>query len=287
MGIKLDGKFLANNICQNLTTRCDHLKECGTTPALIIITTGDNAASQSYAKAKIARCKEIGIWSVVRHYDYLTKAEFMGLLSYAKSPIIIQEPIVGEVDYNFINTRLDPWQDVDGFSCTNMGRLAAGFKPLNAPCTPMGIMRLLDEYMIDVEGKNALVIGRSNIVGRPMVMMLEHEGATVTIAHSKTKNLLNHIFNADIVVSATGHRMTNIEQNVADVKKILGVSNPMTDKIIIDVGMNRDENGKLCGDFSEEFKAKFGFYTPTPGSTGPMTVAMLMENVIRFYERSM
>ena len=285
MGIKLDGKFLANNICQNLTTRCNHLKEYGIKPALIIITTGDNAASQSYAKAKIARCKEIGIWSVVRHYDYLTKAEFMGLLSYAKSPIIIQEPIVGEVDYNFINTRLAPWQDVDGFSCTNMGRLAAGFEPLNAPCTPMGIMRLLDEYMIDVEGKNALVIGRSNIVGRPMAMMLEHEGATVTIAHSKTKSLMPLVNRADIIVSATGHRMTSLER---DIESYCSVSvDDRKFKTIIDVGMNRDENGKLCGDFSEDFKAKFGFYTPTPGSTGPMTVAMLMENVIRFYERSM
>lgn len=285
MGIKLDGKFLANNICQNLAARCNHLKEYGIEPALIIITTGDNAASQSYAKAKIARCKEIGIWSVARHYDYLTKAEFMGLLSYAKSPIIIQEPIVGEVDYNFINTRLDPWQDVDGFSCMNMGRLAAGFESLNAPCTPMGIMRLLDEYMIDIESKNALVIGRSNIVGRPMAMMFEHEGATVTIAHSKTKSLMPLVNRADIIVSATGHRMTSLER---DIESYCSVSvDDRKFKTIVDVGMNRDENGKLCGDFSEDFKAKFGFYTPTPGSTGPMTVAMLMENVIRFYERSM
>lgn len=285
MGIKLDGKFLANNICQNLTTRCNHLKECGIEPALIIIPTGDNAASQSYAKAKIARCKEIGIWSVVRHYDYLTKAEFMGLLSYIKSPIIIQEPIVGEVDYNFINTRLDPWQDVDGFSCTNMGRLATGFEPLNTPCTPMGVMRLLDEYMIDVEGKNALVIGRSNIVGRPMAMMLEHEGATVTIAHSKTKSLMPLMNKADIIISATGHRMTDLERDVEMYCKVSVDDRRF--KTIIDVGVNRDENGHLYGDFSEDFKAKYGYWTPCVGGVGPMTVAMLMENVIRFYERSM
>lgn len=285
MGIKLDGKFLANNICQNLATRCDHLKECGIEPALIIITTGDNAASQSYAKAKIARCKEIGIWSVVRHYDYLTKAEFMGLLSYAKSPIIVQEPIVGEVDYNFINTRLDPWQDVDGFSCTNMGRLAAGFKPLNAPCTPMGVMRLLDKYMINVEGKNALVINRSNIVGRPMAMMLEHEGATVTIAHSKTKSLMPLMSKADIIISATGHRMTDLERDVEMYCKVSVDDRRF--KTIIDVGVNRDENGHLYGDFSEGFKAKYGYWTPCVGGVGPMTTAILMENVIRFYERNM
>ena len=285
MGIKLDGKFLANNICQNLAMRCDHLKECGIKPALIIITTGDNAASQSYAKAKFARCKEIGIWSVVKHYDYLTKAEFMGLLSYAKSPIIIQEPIVGEVDYNFINTRLDPWQDVDGFSCTNMGRLATGFEPLNAPCTPMGVMRLLNEYMIDVESKNVLVIGRSNIVGRPMAMMLEHAGATVTIAHSKTKSLLPLMNKADIIVSATGYRMTDLERDVEMYCKVSVDDRRF--KTIIDVGVNHDENGKLCGDFSEEFKAKYGYWTPSAGGVGPMTTAMLMENVVRFYERDM
>lgn len=283
MGIKLDGKFLANTICQSLATRCDHLKECRIKPALIIITTGDNAASQAYAKAKIARCKEIGVFSIVKHYDYLTKAEFMGLLSFTKSPIIIQEPIVGEVDYNFINTRLDPWQDVDGFSCTNMGRLAAGFEPFNVPCTPMGVMRLLDEYMIDIEGKNALVIGRSNIVGRPMAMMLEHAGATVTIAHSKTKSLMPLMNKADIIVSAIGHRMTDLERDVEMYCKVSVDDRRF--KTIIDVGVNRDENGKLCGDFSEEFKTKYGYWTPSVGGVGPMTTAMLMENVIRFYER--
>ena len=285
MGIKLDGKFLANNICQNLATRCDHLKECGIEPALTIVTTGDDAASQSYAKAKIARCKEIGVFSIVKHYDYLTKAAFIGLLSFTKSPIIIQEPIVGDVDYDFINVRLDPWEDVDGACCENMGRLAVGFEPLNAPCTPMGVMRLLDEYMIDVEGKNALVIGRSNIVGRPMAMMLEHAGATVTIAHSKTKSLLPLMNKADIIVSATGHRMTDLERDVEMYCKVSVDDRRF--KTIIDVGINRDENGKLCGDFSEEFKAKYGYWTPSAGGVGPMTTAMLMENVIRFYERDM
>lgn len=285
MGIRMDGKALADRICLDLKSKCDMLIGLGIQPVLTIVTTGEDAASKVYVRNKVKRCEEIGIKADVRHYDYLTKQDFLDLNRDVDNPIIVQEPITGEVDHEFVAEYLNPVQDVDGFADYNVARLATGGKPYNYPCTPNGVMTLLHEYGVEIEGKNTLVIGRSNIVGRPMAMMLEHEGTTVTIAHSKTKNLLNHIFNADIVVSATGHRMTNIEQNVADVKKILGVSNPMADKIIIDVGMNRDENGKLCGDFSEDFKAKFGFYTPTPGSTGPMTVAMLMTNVINYYER--
>lgn len=285
MGIRMNGKALADRICLDLKGRCDKLIELDVQPILTIVTTGEDAASKVYVRNKVKRCEEIGIKADVRHYDYLTKQDFLDLNREVDNPIIVQEPITGEVDQEFVAEYLNPVQDVDGFADYNVARLATGGKPYNFPCTPNGVMALLHKYGVEIEGKNVLVIGRSNIVGRPMAMMLEHEGATVTIAHSKTTNLLNHIFNADIMVSATGHRMTNIEQYVADLKKILGISNPMADKIIIDVGMNRDENGKLCGDFSEDFKAKFGFYTPTPGSTGPMTVAMLMTNVINYYER--
>ena len=138
-------------------------------------------------------------------------------------------------------------------------------------------MALLHEYGVEIEGKNALVIGRSNIVGRPMAMMLEHEGATVTIAHSKTSTfaLLSRMATTDIIVSAVG------KHNFVDAHSL---DNVIKNKVIIDVGMNRDENGKLCGDFSEELKQKAAYYTPTPGGTGPMTVAMLMQNVIEYYE---
>ena len=285
MGIKMDGKALADKICLDLKARCDVLKSRNINPVLTIVTSGEDSASKVYVRNKVKRCEEIGIKADVRHYDYLTEQDFLDLNREVDNPIIVQEPITGEVDHDFVAEYLNLVQDVDGFADYNVARLATGGKPYNYPCTPNGVMALLHEYGVEIEGKNALVIGRSNIVGRPMAMMLEHEGATVTIAHSKTKNLLGHIFNADIVVSATGHRMTNIEQNVADVKKILGVSNPMADKIIVDVGMNRDENGKLCGDFSEELKQKAAYYTSTPGGTGPMTVAMLMQNVIEFYER--
>lgn len=281
MGIRMDGKALADRICLDLKERCDKLIELDVQPVLTIVTTGEDAASKVYVRNKVKRCEEIGIKADVRHYDYLTKQDFLDLNREVDNPIIVQEPITGKVDHDFVAEYLNPVQDVDGFADYNVSRLATGGKPYNFPCTPNGAMSLLDKYGVEIEGKNVLVIGRSNIVGRPMAMMLEHEGATVTIAHSKTDNytLISRMATVDIIVSAVG------KHNFVDVSALERHPHMIKNKIIIDVGMNRDENGKLCGDFSEDFKAKFGFYTPTPGSTGPMTVAMLMTNVINFYER--
>lgn len=281
MGIRMDGKALADRICLDLKERCDKLIEVGIRPVLTIVTTGDDAASKVYVRNKVKRCEEIGIKADVQHYDYLTKQDFLDLHREVDNPIIVQEPITGEVDHDFVAEYLNPVQDVDGFADYNVARLATGGQPYNYPCTPNGVMALLHEYGVEIEGKNALVIGRSNIVGRPMAMMLEHEGPTVTIAHSKTDNftLFSKMATADIIVSAVG------KHNFVNVGVLERHPHMIKNKIIIDIGINRDENGKLCGDFSEDFKAKFGFYTPTPGSTGPMTVAMLMTNVINFYER--
>ena len=281
MGIRMDGKALADKICLDLKERCDKLIELDVQPTLTIVTTGEDAASKVYVRNKIKRCEEIGIKADVRHYDYLTKQDFLDLHREIDNPIIVQEPITGEVDHEFVAEYLNPVQDVDGFADYNVARLATGGKPYNFPCTPNGVMALLDEYSVEIEGKNALVIGRSNIVGRPMAMMLEHEGATVMIAHSKTDNftLFSRMATVDIIVSAVG------KHNFIDVSSLERHPHMIKNKIIIDVGMNRDENGKLCGDFSEDFKAKFGFYTPDIGGTGLMTVAMLMTNVINFYER--
>ena len=281
MGIRMDGKALADRICLDLKECCDKLIELDVQPILTIVTTGENAASKVYVRNKVKRCEEIGIKADVRHYDYLTEQDFLDLNREVDNPIIVQEPITGEVDHEFVAEYLNPVQDVDGFADYNMARLATGGKPYNYPCTPNGVMALLHEYGVEIEGKNALVIGRSNIVGRPMAMMLEHEGATVTIAHSKTDNytLISRMATVDIIVSAVG------KHNFINVGTLELHPHMIKNKVIIDVGMNRDENGKLCGDFSEDFKGKFGFYTPTPGSTGPMTVAMLMTNVINYYER--
>ena len=285
MGIKMDGKALADKICLDLKARCDVLKSRNINPVLTIVTSGEDSASKVYVRNKVKRCEEIGIKADVWYYDYLTKQVFNDLHRGIDNPIIVQEPITGEVDHKFVAEYLNPVQDVDGFADYNVARLATGGKPYNYPCTPNGVMALLHEYGVEMEGKNALVIGRSNIVGRPMAMMLEHEGATVTVAHSKTKSLMPLINRADIIVSATGHRMTSLER---DIESCCSVSvDDRKFKTIVDVGMNRDENGKLCGDFSEEFKAKFGFYTPGIGGTGPMTVIMLMTNTIKFYERDL
>ena len=195
----MDGKTLADKICLDLKARCDVLKSRNINPVLTIVTSGEDSASKVYVRNKVKRCEEIGIKADVRHYDKLNRIDIDDIIGFIKNPIIVQEPITGNVTHAYVARELLALNDVDGFSHLNMALLATGEKPYHRPCTPSGVMRLLEEYNIPLEGKNALVIGRSNIVGRPMAMMLEHEGATVTIAHSKTKNLLGHIFNADIV----------------------------------------------------------------------------------------
>ena len=246
---------------------------------MTIVTSGEDSASKVYVRNKVKRCEEIGIKADVRHYDKLNYVDVDNIDDSIQNPIIVQEPITGNVTHAYVAEKLFALNDVDGFSHSNMALLATGEKPCHCPCTPSGVMRLLEEYNIPLEGKNALVIGRSNIVGRPMAMMLEQAGCTVTVAHSKTTkdSLIENFVSADIVVSAVGKR------NIVSDAEFLP-SKRLKDKVLIDVGMNRDENGKLCGDFSEELKQKAAYYTPTPGGTGPMTVAILMQNVIEYYE---
>ena len=281
MGIKMDGKALADKICLDLKARCDVLKSRNINPVLTIVTSGEDSASKVYVRNKVKRCEEIGIKADIRHYDKLNYIDVDNIEDSIQNPIIVQEPITGNATHAYVAGKLFALDDVDGFSHLNMALLATGEKPYHRPCTPSGVMRLLEEYNIPLEGKNALVIGRSNIVGRPMAMMLEHAGCTVTVAHSKTgSNMLLMLFaQADIVVSAVG------KKDIISLHDLEGWYSGLENKILIDVGMNRDENGKLCGDFSEELKQKAAYYTPTPGGTGPMTVAMLMQNVIEYYER--
>lgn len=280
MGIKMDGKALADKICLDLKARCDALKSRNINPVLTIVTSGEDSASKVYVRNKVKRCEEIGIKADVRHYDKLNYVDVDNIDDSIQNPIIVQEPITGNATHAYVAGKLFALDDVDGFSHLNMALLATGEKPYHRPCTPSGVMRLLEEYNIPFEGKNALVIGRSNIVGRPMAMMLEHAGCTVTVAHSKTDSymLLGLFGFADIVVSAVG------KKDIISLYDLEGWENGLKDKILIDVGMNRDENGKLCGDFSEELKQKAAYYTPVPGGVGAMTVAMLMQNVIEFYE---
>lgn len=276
MSIVLDGKALADRICGDLKGRVDVLRENGINPKLTIVTTGSGLASAVYIKNKMLRCEEIGIQLTIKKIDKLTKWSLYEICE--KQPIIFQKPMDtdGSLTAEDFSKCVDAECDVDGFlNFENVSALASGRDPVNYPCTPKGIIRLLDEYKISIEGKRVCIIGRSNIVGRPLARMMENRGVTVTLCHSKTNetDLIAAIGNSTIIVSATGNR---------DVLKYLSYC---PNKILIDVGMNHDESGKLCGDFQKDAYESSYAYTPVPGGVGPMTVAMLMENVVNYYER--
>lgn len=280
----LDGKKLADKICRDLKLRVDKLKESGIQPELIIVTSGDNDASKVYVRNKVRRCEEIGIIATVKHFDFLTRNNAEEVCAMEK-PVIFQLPITGNVSMSDLNECMrHPIYDVDGFiSDVNIAAVASGKAPYHYPCTPLGIMKLLDEYEIDLDGKTVCIIGRSNVVGRPLARMMERAGATVTVCHSLTTNHAQYLYasSADIIVSATGYR--NVV-NISEAEKYYGF--PLLEQqILIDVGMNRDENSKLCGDFDSEMYKHCKAYTPVPGGVGPMTVAMLMENVVHAYGR--
>lgn len=283
MSIILDGKALADKICLGLKNRADKLKAAGITPRLTIVTSGDDAASKVYVRNKVRRAEEIGIEADVVHFDSVCRQDVIEL-DMKNCPIIYQMPMTGTVTSLDLDTFVNPDLDVDGFvSSDNVAALASGRQPLNCPCTPKGVLRLLSEYEIPLEGKSICIIGRSNIVGRPLARMMEQAGATVTLCHSKTPESLLYdcAAVANIVVAATGYR------NVLsyDTMKKYDAHYWLGEQVFIDVGMNRDENGKLCGDIDPAIFERCKAYTPVPGGVGPMTVAMLMENVIECYER--
>lgn len=283
--IIMDGKAVADKICKELRDHCDMMRLDGIQPKLTIITSGDDNASKVYVRNKVRRCEEIGIEVDVRHYALLDALDVYLLCASVDNPMIIQEPITGKATHVDVSKHTLPWYDVDGFSEFNVSAVAMGFEPEYYPCTPKGIMRLLAEYAVPLEGKSVCIIGRSNIVGRPIARMMEQVGATVTLCHSKTPEnvLYEAIKNADVVVSAVGKRNI-ISYNRANI--VAHWNMDWSDKVIVDVGINRDENGKLCGDIGMDIKDCCKMYTPVPGGVGSMTVAMLMENVIEYYEKS-
>lgn len=285
MAIEMNGKALADKICKELRDRCDMLRLDGIQPKLTIVTSGNDNASQVYVRNKIKRCEEIGIEVDIRHFASLDSLDIAMLCSTVYNPMIIQEPIAGKANHDSVANYIVPEYDVDGFSYLNAGMLANGSQPHYYPCTPKGIIRLLTEYDVPLEGKSVCVIGRSNIVGRPIARMMEQVGATLTLCHSKTPEnvLYEAIKNADVVVSAVGKRNI-VSYNRANIVTCWKMD--WSNKVIVDVGMNRDKNGKLCGDIGMDIKDCCKMYTPVPRGVGPMTVAMLMENVIEYYERN-
>ena len=278
----LDGKKLADDICQDLIARVDKLRVFDVTPCLIVVTTGESDAGAVYAKSKEKMARRLGINLITRHYDYLTYQDFAELVQ-VDMPIIFQMPLVGDVSYDEIAQELPYEMDVEGISYSNVADLAIGEGTMYVPCTPGAVMTLLDKNDIDVAGKTVCMIGRSNTVGRPLARLLEHRDATVILCHSKTPKevMMNVVKMSDVVISATGYR------NIITAADVIDHGIDLHDKVIIDVGINRDDYGKVCGDFEPSIYHFAKAYTPVPGGVGPVTTAVLMSNVIKFYEGSL
>ena len=277
----IDGKALAAKMQAELKVKVDKLKEAGSVPGLAVILVGEDPASQIYVRNKARQATAIGLnSSVVRLPEIVSEKELLELIEqYNQSEqwhgILVQLPLPKHISEEKVLLAIDPEKDVDGFHPMNMGRLWAG-NPLMIPSTPAGIMEMFREYNVELSGKRAVVIGRSNIVGKPMAQLLMMADATVTIAHSRTKNLRELTKEADILVVAIGRdRMIKVD----DVKD---------GAVVIDVGMNRDEDGKLHGDVDfDEVKEVASLITPVPGGVGPMTITMLMEQTVRAATRKM
>lgn len=271
----IDGKKLAKTTRENLRLEVEELKENGINPKLAVIMVGNNSASQIYVRNKSRACDEVGI----EFEEYLLpttteQSELLNLIDKLNKQedingILLQSPIPDGLDINEAFRKISPEKDVDGFHPVNVGKLVLG-QDTFVSCTPYGIMRMFEAYNIDLEGKNAVVIGRSNIVGKPMSHCLLNKNATVTICHSRTKNLAEIAKRADILVAAIGKAEFVKEDMVKE------------GAVIIDVGINRTEEGKLKGDVDfENVSKKASYITPVPGGVGPMTIAMLMNNVVK------
>ena len=271
----IDGKNLAKEIRESLKVEANKLKEKGIIPHLSVIMVGDNDASKVYVRNKSKACEEIGI----EFKEYLLpndtkQEELISLIEKLNKDknvngILLQSPIPKPLNIQEAFNTIDPKKDVDGFNPYNVGNLCIGQDSF-IPCTPYGIMKMFEKYNIEIDGRKVAIIGRSNIVGKPMAQCMLAKNATVTICHSRTRELKKELKDADIIISAAGKRNMVTEDMVKD-----GV-------VIIDVGMNRNDEGKLCGDVDfEKLKEKASYITPVPGGVGPMTIAMLMSNVIK------
>lgn len=270
----IDGKIAAEKIRQGLKAEVEKLETLGIKPGLAVVLVGNNPASRVYVKAKGKSCEDVGIASFQHDLPEDTKQEeLLAIIQKLNNDpqvngILVQLPLPPHLDQETLLEAISPQKDVDGFHPFNMGRLFIG-KPILQPCTPLGIMKLLEHEGIDVKGKHAVVIGRSNIVGKPAAIMLLQRHATVTICHSRTKDLPQVVRQADILIVAIGKPMMVKSDWIKP------------GAVVIDVGVNRLENGKLAGDVDfEDVKERASFITPVPGGVGPMTIAILLHNTI-------
>ncbi len=277
MAVILDGKNLRDKILADLKCRVAALNG---TPKLVVLSVGDDPASKIYVNNKKKFAEKIGITAEIIEYPPLVRQEILltdiNVLNVdpTVTAILVQLPLPKHIDKLEILSAILPEKDVDGFTPYNSGLLFSGAKPYAYPATPRGILRLLDEYNIEIDGKHVVIVGRSNIVGKPLAQMMLNRNATVTVCHSHTKNLADITKTADILVSAAGGKI--IEENM--IKQ---------NCVVVDVGIFRDDDGKLRGDVNFETVSKIASHiTPVPGGVGPMTIASLMLNTVDLFENS-
>ena len=275
MATIINGKELAQKIRLELKEEVDSLKQRGIQPKLAVIMVGNDSASAVYVRNKSKACDEIGIaFEEFLLKEETTREELLGLIEELNQRedvhgILLQSPIPKHLDIREAFNAIDYRKDVDGFHPINVGKLAIGEDSF-VSCTPAGVMKMLEEYNIEIQGKNAVVIGRSNIVGKPLAQLLLNANSTVTTCHSKTQNIAEIAKQADILVAALGKPKFVTEDMVKE------------GAVVIDVGINRNEEGKLVGDVDfEAVEKKASYITPVPGGVGPMTIAMLMSNVVK------
>jgi methylenetetrahydrofolate dehydrogenase (NADP+)/methenyltetrahydrofolate cyclohydrolase len=276
----IDGVALSQKLRAEITARVQALKARGITPGLAVILVGDNPASQVYVRNKVKGCQDCGFHSVLEQFDAsLTEAELLARIAALNADpaihgILVQLPVPKHIDATKVIEAISPLKDVDGFHVASAGALMTGL-PGFWPCTPYGCMKMLESINYDLRGKHAVVIGRSNIVGKPMALMLLQKNATVTICHSATPDLKAFTLQADVIVAAVGKRNVLTQDMVKP------------GAVVLDVGMNRNEAGKLCGDVDfEGVRQVASAITPVPGGVGPMTITMLLMNTLEAAERT-
>ncbi len=277
----IDGIALSKQLRAEVAQRTLALKARGITPGLAVILVGEDPASQVYVRNKVKACEDSGLYSVFEKYEAtLSQADLLSRIAALNADaaihgILVQMPLPKHIDPNAVIEAIAASKDVDGYSTLSAGELMTGSPGFN-PCTPFGCMKLIESTGINLRGKHAVVIGRSNTVGKPMALMLLAAHATVTICHSATENIKFHTLQADVVVAAVGRR------------NVLTADMVKPGAVVIDVGMNRNDEGKLCGDVDfAGISAVASHITPVPGGVGPMTITMLLVNTLNSAERAL
>jgi len=277
----IDGNALSQQLRAQVAAETQALKAQGLTPGLAVVLVGDNPASQVYVRNKVKACHDAGLHSVLEKYDAtMTEAELLARVEALNNDasihgILVQLPLPAHIDAQKVIEAISPAKDVDGFHIASAGALMTGM-PGFWPCTPYGCMKMLESIGYKLKGKHAVVIGRSNIVGKPMALMLLQQNATVTICHSATQDLKAQTLQADVIVAAVGKR------------NVLTADMVKPGAVVLDVGMNRNDEGKLCGDVDfEGVKQVASYITPVPGGVGPMTITMLLVNTLESAQRAL